>query len=624
MIRAFINGKEACPSATNDIKIVLDNPYIKKSEEKTMDVAFPIDIPENRAVFGSINRLDTKFETAVLEDCCLVANNIEVIRGRGTITSVTEKEVRVQILAGKSSARYKALAERIFIDSLDYGALAVRHQKLENSVVQRGTARAVDLTPEYQAQGFIGVPGVYAFLPLYDSTNDISRNTPSSISDGDSFRGLSIMANGGAMPNLMHVMEVVMDKLGYTVSENYFNTVPWNTIYIVGRRMSFDMARALPHWLISTFLDEFRKLFNATYLFDDKAGTVRIVPFSHTESLDREAAEPTDEFSTSYEDEGVEYLGSSNLEYELPPGFPTVDCLSQDTMKAFSYREFNSDSEMLNAVNAMTTKQKLTTIMKSPTGYYYCRASLSDGGTLTVFTNKCGWCSPLVRLQGGSTVTLKMVPAAIKAVSSKAYYGFQSETTFHDTGTSGPAVWQTFLGNFQIGGMVETEFEQVNAGEDEEDNLALDYTTVADVIEDEADLPSDSEDDESMQLVFASGTTENVWLNKDGINGWDVEIAWPHVYTHENTSVGSPRGSFALNEIYGHNCVGQFHNRGYKIKREINGNSEVQIPFLFDGKPDPKKVYVFRNKPYICSKIEMKVSGSGIDKLKTGFFYEML
>ena len=43
----------------------------------------------------------------------------------------------------------------------------------------------------------------------------------------------------------------------------------------------FDCFRilkyALPHWKIQTFLEEFRKLFNATYVFDETGKTVKIV-----------------------------------------------------------------------------------------------------------------------------------------------------------------------------------------------------------------------------------------------------------------------------------------------------------------------------------------------------------
>ena len=42
MICAYINGKIAYPVADSDIKITLQNPFIKDGEEKTMEVVFPL------------------------------------------------------------------------------------------------------------------------------------------------------------------------------------------------------------------------------------------------------------------------------------------------------------------------------------------------------------------------------------------------------------------------------------------------------------------------------------------------------------------------------------------------------------------------------------------------------
>ena len=72
------------------------------------------------------------------------------------------------------------------------------------------------------------------------------------------------------------------------------------------------------------------------------------------------------------------------------------------------------------------------------------------------------------------------------------------------------------------------------------------------------------------------------------------------------------------------NSVGLYHNKGIKIRQNVNGNNEICIKFLFDGKPDPRKIYVIRNRKFVCSKIEMAVGENGIDRVKTGYFYEML
>lgn len=55
----------------------------------------------------------------------------------------------------------------------------------------------------------------------------------------------------------------------------------------------------------------------------------------------------------------------------------------------------------------------------------------------------------------------------------------------------------------------------------------------------------------------------------------------------------------------------------------IDSHNEITIKFLTDEIPDPTKIYMFHNKKYICSKIEMNVKDDGIAKEKTGYFYEI-
>ena len=85
-----------------------------------------------------------------------------------------------------------------------------------------------------------------------------------------------------------------------------------------------------------------------------------------------------------------------------------------------------------------------------------------------------------------------------------------------------------------------------------------------------------------------------------------------------------PRWSLALNPYSGAESVGLYHNRGIRIRQNVNGNNEVIVKFLFDGKPDPRKIYIIRNRKFVCSHIDMAVGETGIDKVKTGYFHEIL
>lgn len=624
MIIAYINNSPAYPAIQSGVKVNLENPYFKASGEKSMEIVFPMDIPENRAVFGPLNRLDTSFLSEKIENCLLLADNIEVIRGTGVITSVNDKEIKLQIISGKSAAKYKAGEDNVFIDKLDYGKLEARHEVLSSMV---GTVSQLDFTQELASQGFIGSPGKYAFFPVVDETNDETWNALHFFSKdgGDEQNAVCLSWYRSIQPNLMHVLAVVMEALGYKVTENRYNIAPWDKLYICSAKRNVYMAKALPHWTAGKFLDEFRKLFNATYLFDDKNGTVRIVPFKDADRSDVCVCEPADEFSTSYNEEGVEYLGSSNLEYDLSGCEREIDCISQDVIKNFDYLEC-SETEIGSTFNSLTTKQKLTTIIRTPFDYIIGIQKIDDDGNLEyVSMRHCGWHSPLVRQEGRNTVTMKICPVAAKWSEMNVWAG----GLLNITGSSTLKMihfWglQTKYKCYCLVPHMEGEELSESTSESQ-----VDYTTVEDVLMEGASLPSKDSDDTIMELFFASGNRYEAELERLESFGLQIyerdKASIPLGFTDPSEMGGFlPSWSLAINDWKNRDCIGKFHNGGIKIHDTVDGNNEVCIKFLYDGKPNPERVYQFRNKLYVCSKIEMTVNESGIDRMKTGYFFEIL
>ena len=64
------------------------------------------------------------------------------------------------------------------------------------------------------------------------------------------------------------------------------------------------------------------------------------------------------------------------------------------------------------------------------------------------------------------------------------------------------------------------------------------------------------------------------------------------------------------------------HNRGVTV--DIDSHDLYCIKFLTDEIPDPTNIFIFRNRRFICQKLELNVSDDGISRLKTGYFYEIL
>ena len=161
---------------------------------------------------------------------------------------------------------------------------------------------------------------------------------------------------------------------------------------------------------------------------------------------------------------------------------------------------------------------------------------------------------------------------------------------------------------------------------------SLPYVTVQDVIEEGESLPDRSDEDGLMEIFFAAGTllhsSELAFWGPDRliafqIHSVDQPVAFTD-YRHAVYYASVPAWSLGLNPLDSVRSIGYYHNHGIKIRRNVNGNNEICIPFLFNGKPDPRKIYIIRNKKYVCSRIEMAVGENGIEEVKTGYFYEML
>lgn len=120
MIVCYINGETAYPTLSSDIKVTKENPYVKKGDSYTMDVAFSMAQGDNARIFGYLQRKDvSKSKRQLYDDCMLYADNMLIIRGSGRVTEVTETTVKLQIIGGYTNVRYRADFLKVFIDRID-------------------------------------------------------------------------------------------------------------------------------------------------------------------------------------------------------------------------------------------------------------------------------------------------------------------------------------------------------------------------------------------------------------------------------------------------------------------------------------------------------------------------
>jgi hypothetical protein len=586
-------------------------------------------IHANQVVFANVHRFDVHKPTNAFDDCKLFADNRLFISGKGTVTSVSDSAVKLQIVGGKSRIKYNSKFEQHYIDDIDYpdvkitsGIDAMRYGQMGVTSVDCRTKPSmvlVDLTNGVN----VGQPGVALFYPIYDETHDCMSNYLAAATfDKLTFEGhklpggtVPFMRVLAVQPNLLYVLTYIIKTEGYTVIRNDYDCAPWRRLYIASARRSCLIKHALPHWSVYTFIEEFRKLFNASFVFDDVAMTVSIIATNELTNNEAVSYDCLDEYSAEYDEDGLSNLATSNVEYDFDDS--TVrdwrEFIPLSVLKQYPVLTYDNTDAMTDAASAMTVKERRSTIFKVGYTYYIWAMLPKNGGPEskgeTEQRTLCGLFNPIMRdKEIDNVVDLKMIPVAMsqrKRIHSKMLLPFTD----------------------RIPNKIVCMPSMSNDKDTSLDNMTVDddgdyYVSVQDAMQG-ADISSNEEDaDEKIRLMFSGDWVrdlENGKVVQGGTFGNDnTYTRYPICLTDSRmypklTGVGEDVSLSLERMPYNNN-----------VNVEIDTHNLYCVKFVTDDIPDPSKIYIFHNRRFVCQKIEMDVSNDGIGKLKTGYFYEML
>lgn len=629
MIHCTVNGQIAVPSSTDKIKVTYANQYIEDSGSYTYDITFPMSIHANQVIFGNVHRFDVHKPTTAFDDCKLFADNRLFISGKGTVTSVSESAVKLQIVGGKSRIKYNSKFEQHYVDEIDYpdvkitsGIDAMRYGLMGVTSVDCSTKPSmvlVDLTNGVN----VGQPGVALFYPIYDETYDCMSNYLAAATfDKLTFEGhklpggtVPFMRVLAVQPNLLYVLKFILNSEGYTVIRNDYDCAPWRRLYVASARRSCLIKHALPHWSVYTFIEEFRKLFNASFVFDDVAMTVSIIATNELTNNEAVSYDCLDEYSAEYDEDGLSNLATSNVEYDFDDSTERDwrEFIPLSVLKQYPVQTYDNTDAMTNAASAMTVKERRSTIFKVGYTYYIWAMLPKDGDPEskdeTEQRTLCGLFNPIMRdKESDNVVDLKMIPVAMiqrKRIHSKMLLPFTDRIP-------NKIVCMPSMSNDK-----DTSLDNMTVGDDGEY-----YVSVQDAMQG-ADISSNEEDaDEKIRLMFSGD-----WV-RDLKNGKVVRggtFGNDNTYTRYPICLTDSRMYPKLTGV-GEDVSLSLERMPYNnnVNVEIDTHNLYCVKFVTDDIPDPSKIYIFHNRRFVCQKIEMDVSNDGIGKLKTGYFYEML
>lgn len=621
MITCVINGMAAYPAASQSIKLTYANQYVTDDGEYSYDINFPMSIMNNRRVFHNVSRFDVSKVTQKFDDCKLYVSGRLILSGVGTIISVTESEIKLQIVGGKSRIKYNDRMTKHYIDEIPLGTADKPGYDVDKGWSQKFKDKISEIYRlDEDKSKFLGVLGKWCFMPVRDETNDLIANFVG-VDRTKQFIGYNapFITNLAVQPNLMHIFRKVVEYEGYTLKRNDFDCKPWNLLYIASAYKTRELRKALPHWSSYTFIEEFRKLFNATIVFDDIKKTCSVINASELTTADSVEIEPLDEYTTDYDEDGSFSTSSTaNLEYNLG------DSANRDNYEIISKKVFDSfeivhskefmglDRQFASTTLLWSEKKKRQTIIEN-FGDYYIYVEDENGNKSWKLA---GIWSPLMRNSSSDDyVDLNISPAA-QVVENINFKSGLVENNYNEK--------RCLL---SIPNAKEPDSKGCDVDED-----GYSYTSVQDAIDDESTLDNSEDDQECMNIFFilpgrvqtGDGTTANLsWVGE--------KSRWPQFMTDYRINGGYRFSGIAFiddafyslalctkSEI-GTTCLGSLHDNGLKI----DNKNCLQVKFKSEVIPDPSNTYIIHNKKYVCEKIELEVKDDLIEPIFVGYFYMM-
>lgn len=644
MIQCIFDGKPGYPDASQKIKITYENQYITDSGSYTYEIVFPMANMVNRALFANVQRFDVHKKIDDFEDCKLYVDNRLVISGKGTVTNISNDQVKVQIVGGKSRVKYNSKFDKHYIDEITYPDVVLdsgvqsgfyTDYRLDSIIKHNTSTDNKDFGDmifiNFSKDSFVGQKGVCALNPIYDETNNIIANsinvTPfdKCVVNGVDHKGTWVhMYNIAVQPNLMYVLKKVLEYEGYKILENDFDIEPWNRLLVATATKTTKIQHALPHWTVYYFLDEIRKLFNASIVFDEIEKTVSILSTNelfNNKSIEQEVA---DDFTVEHDDDGLQNLATSNIEYafDASTNHEWREVITNDVQKKFALKQYDSKDLLLAAANSMSTKDRRTTLFQVGSDYYIFALMPKDGNPDSDDTSEqltqCGYFSPIIRdPDSDDYVDLNICPAAFV----RMYKHYQTEPkwiTALDLMGSTTKVYVPSVSNDK-----EAGYEDMT--EDENGDY---YVSVQDAMENGVDTDEGTEaegNDTKMPVMFQSdylvyNIKDSNMITSPGqtFGNYDLKNCWPITYTDNRLFfwANKDKGSLSLSKLP--------YSLGLLEKEyDVDKKNEINIKIISDDIPDPAWIYLIKNKKYICKKIEIELADKGVEKIMDGYFYEI-
>lgn len=611
MIELFINKLPADLPVDFSFSMEYENEFFTKASEYSLDIELPlVGSPNNQKIFGNIHRVTAQKKNVNYEAVAYV-NGRCVSYGYALILSVTDMSVKIQLVGNTSYINY--LSADTYIDEMDLGyAVVPDFDKL--SYTDMLNTAYIGLSEFYKAFGSVDDVDMVFFWAYYKDPIDIENTHfhphrfpnspfPTFSSNNTSQFWLNQMYRYSCQPYLMKVIERLVSAMGFKLRRNDINHTWLRNLYICNykaAKLLTDSYRkiqsALPHWTVSTFIDEVEKLCACIFIFNTYNKTVDIIQLDKfygdmAEVYDVPDDCILDEYEFEFSDnESDKDLATGNVSFakDYTDKFLKFGQEIKDTIETHNHYANNAELVVAYASLAVAARQKILFIDDATGREYICYVDEEGNDEM----REVNIWSDLVREDGGSgDVSLKIVPA---------------NTRLFNVG------W--FFDNSQVNPSADLKLHVPFS--EQEQTTSPEHTTAQAIIENSYSNERKTEAADCMEVMLSTGS-------------------WYHLATYSNTAFkypapfadfnmpGSGKGKFPEMSLSLKDVCEQSLGHMYRNIPSYRSDQKFVFRFLAKSVPDARQPYRFRNQLYVCRKLNADFANATKDLIFEGEFYRL-
>lgn len=268
-----INHKPAVVKQGTSFDFISENSFFTGADSYTLSISFPLKgCPQNIAIFGHLYRKDCDFADTVLD--CEIHDRHFHKYGAVSIVELSDIEVKVQFLEGRSKRNYYTSLDEIYINEIHMRSAWIVPGPYDSPDMYMKTytqQKADEQSQEGQYYGFV-------WLPWINNTSGNMQNEMIVVARGENqyspiIKFAEVEPTLVGFPFLIELIRMVMDEVQYDCDLSTIENSQWvDCIVCNALPVPWELQQlnfALPHWTITEFLEQLELFLNGQFDIDE-------------------------------------------------------------------------------------------------------------------------------------------------------------------------------------------------------------------------------------------------------------------------------------------------------------------------------------------------------------------